>query len=94
MQSEKENGEHPEHPAPDANESSSKTKGKARKNSGREEVSSETLEDRGTELNNRKEGVPVSEAQVNALKIALQFQPSMCKQVSKHSLTFNEINHS
>ncbi|KAA0725601.1 Ankyrin-3 [Triplophysa tibetana] len=60
---EKQNGEHPEHQAPDASKSSSKTKGKAMKDSGRQEVSSETLEDRGTESNNRKEGVAVSEAQ-------------------------------
>ncbi|XP_056626697.1 ankyrin-3 isoform X6 [Triplophysa dalaica] len=60
---EKQNGEHPEHQAPDASKSSSKTKGKARKDSGRQEVSSETLEDRGTESNNRKEGVTVYEAQ-------------------------------
>ncbi|XP_057214021.1 ankyrin-3 isoform X42 [Triplophysa rosa] len=65
---EKQNGEHPEHQAPDASKSSSKTKGKARKDSGRQEVSSETLEDRGTESNNRKEGIAVSEAQGDQAK--------------------------
>lgn len=68
MKGDKQNGEHPEHQAPDASESSSQTKGKARKDSGREEVSSETLEDRGTESKNKKEGVPVSEAQVKCFK--------------------------
>ncbi|XDV44966.1 hypothetical protein PO909_013165, partial [Leuciscus waleckii] len=66
VQAEKQNGEHQVLQAqavlsPDASESFSKPKGKARKDSGREEVSSETLEDRGP--NHREE---VSEPKVQA----------------------------
>ncbi|XP_056101858.1 ankyrin-3 isoform X8 [Rhinichthys klamathensis goyatoka] len=64
VQAEKQNGEHLVLQAqavlsPDASESFSKPKGKARKDSGREEVSSEALEDRGP--NHREE---VSEPKV------------------------------
>ncbi|XP_051523568.1 ankyrin-3-like isoform X2 [Myxocyprinus asiaticus] len=67
VQVEKQNGEHLELQiqsllSPDTNESSSKTKGKVRKDSGREEVSSEAQEDRDTGPNSREEGVPVSES--------------------------------
>ncbi|XP_016296459.1 ankyrin-3-like isoform X15 [Sinocyclocheilus anshuiensis] len=60
VQTERQNGEHPELQAqvrlsPDASESSSKPKGKARKDSGQEDVSSEALEDRGP--NNRGEDI-------------------------------------
>ncbi|XP_026132945.1 ankyrin-3-like isoform X5 [Carassius auratus] len=55
VQTERQNGEHPELRAqaclsPDASESSSKPKGKARKDSGQEEVSREALEDRGPNI--------------------------------------------
>ncbi|KAF4106854.1 hypothetical protein G5714_012844 [Onychostoma macrolepis] len=68
VQTERQNGEHPELQAqarlsPDASESSSKPKGKARKDSG-QEVSSEALEDRGP--NNR--GEDISEPKVQAEK--------------------------
>ncbi|XP_065098861.1 ankyrin-3 isoform X2 [Paramisgurnus dabryanus] len=56
VQGEKQNGEHPEH-------QELLSKGKAEKDSGWEEVSSEVLEDRGTGSNNEKDGVPFSEAQ-------------------------------
>lgn len=64
VQAEKQNGEHQVLQAqavlsPDASESFSKPKGKARKDSGREEGSSEALEDRGP--NHREE---VSEPKV------------------------------
>lgn len=67
MQAEKQNGEHPVLQAqavlsPDASEPSSKPKGKARKDSGREELSSEALEDRGQ--NNVEEGVSEPKVQV------------------------------
>lgn len=62
VQAERQNGEHPEVLSPDASESSSKPKGKARKDSEREEASREVLEDRGP--NNREEGV--SEPKVQA----------------------------
>nr|XP_021335900.1 ankyrin-3 isoform X2 [Danio rerio] len=55
VQAERQNGEHPEVLSPDASESSSKPKGKARKDSEREEASREVLEDRGP--NNREEGI-------------------------------------
>ncbi|XP_051529672.1 ankyrin-3-like isoform X1 [Myxocyprinus asiaticus] len=66
VQAEKQNGKHPELQAqavllPDANESSSKTKGKVRKDSGQDEVSSEAQEDREIGPNNKEEGVPVTE---------------------------------
>ncbi|XP_048025992.1 ankyrin-3-like isoform X5 [Megalobrama amblycephala] len=69
MQAEKQNGEHPVRQAqavlsPDASESSSKPKGKARKDSGREELSSEALEDRGQ--NNGEEGVSEPKVQQEA----------------------------
>ncbi|XP_067226284.1 ankyrin-3-like isoform X5 [Chanodichthys erythropterus] len=69
MQAEKQNGEHPALQAqavlsPDASESSSKPKGKARKDSGREELSSEALEDRGQ--NNGEEGVSEPKVQQEA----------------------------
>nr|XP_021335926.1 ankyrin-3 isoform X29 [Danio rerio] len=62
VQAERQNGEHPEVLSPDASESSSKPKGKARKDSEREEASREVLEDRGP--NNREEGI--SEPKVQA----------------------------
>uniref|UniRef100_A0A673G452 Ankyrin-3-like n=1 Tax=Sinocyclocheilus rhinocerous TaxID=307959 RepID=A0A673G452_9TELE len=67
VQTERQNGEHPELQAqvrlsPDASESSSKPKGKARKDSGQEEVSSEALEDRGP--NNRREDISEPKVQV------------------------------
>ncbi|XP_051958440.1 ankyrin-3-like isoform X1 [Xyrauchen texanus] len=67
VQVEKQNGEHLELQtqallSPDANESSSKTKGKVRKDSGREELSSEAQEDRNTGPNSREEGISVSES--------------------------------
>ncbi|XP_067226305.1 ankyrin-3-like isoform X24 [Chanodichthys erythropterus] len=71
MQAEKQNGEHPALQAqavlsPDASESSSKPKGKARKDSGREELSSEALEDRGQ--NNGEEGVSEPKVQGDQAK--------------------------
>lgn len=68
VQTERQNGQHPDLQAqarlsPDASESSSKPKGKARKDSG-QEVSSEALEDRGP--NNR--GEDISEPKVQAEK--------------------------
>lgn len=56
VQGEKQNGEHPEH-------HELLSKGKAEKESGWEEVSSEVLEDRGTGSINEKDGVPFSEVQ-------------------------------
>ncbi|XP_051771718.1 ankyrin-3 isoform X3 [Ctenopharyngodon idella] len=69
VQAEKQNGEHPVLQAQavlsaDASESSSKPKGKARKDSGREELSSEALEDRGQ--NNGEEGVSEPKVQQEA----------------------------
>ncbi|XP_016138733.1 ankyrin-3 [Sinocyclocheilus grahami] len=69
VQTERQNGEHPELQAqvrlsPDASESSSKPKGKARKDSGQEEVSSEALEDRGP--NNRGEDISEPKVQQEA----------------------------
>ncbi|XP_058648975.1 ankyrin-3 isoform X17 [Onychostoma macrolepis] len=68
VQTERQNGEHPELQAqarlsPDASESSSKPKGKARKDSG-QEVSSEALEDRGP--NNRGEDISEPKVQQEA----------------------------
>ncbi|XP_067285969.1 ankyrin-3 [Pseudorasbora parva] len=68
-QAERQNGEHHVLQAqavlsPDASESSSKPKGKARKDSGREEVSSEALEDRGPK--NRENEVPDPKVQQEA----------------------------
>uniref|UniRef100_A0A8C2GK10 Ankyrin 3 n=1 Tax=Cyprinus carpio TaxID=7962 RepID=A0A8C2GK10_CYPCA len=67
VQTERQNGEHPELQAKarlssDASESSSKPKGKARKDSGQEGVSSEALEDRGP--NNRGEDISKPKVQV------------------------------
>ncbi|XP_016296464.1 ankyrin-3-like isoform X19 [Sinocyclocheilus anshuiensis] len=69
VQTERQNGEHPELQAqvrlsPDASESSSKPKGKARKDSGQEDVSSEALEDRGP--NNRGEDISEPKVQQEA----------------------------
>lgn len=66
VQTERQNGQHPDLQAqarlsPDASESSSKPKGKARKDSG-QEVSSEALEDRGP--NNRGEDISEPKVQV------------------------------
>nr|XP_055032222.1 ankyrin-3 isoform X23 [Misgurnus anguillicaudatus] len=61
VQGEKQNGEHPEH-------HELLSKGKAEKESGWEEVSSEVLEDRGTGSINEKDGVPFSEVQQGACK--------------------------
>lgn len=93
MKGDKQNGEHPEHQAPDASESSSQTKGKARKDSGREEVSSETLEDRGTESKNKKEGVPVSEAQVKCFKKPKLSLQTVDKQTSECLKMFPSVVH-
>ncbi|XP_056326154.1 ankyrin-3 isoform X9 [Danio aesculapii] len=69
VQAERQNGEHPEVQtqallSPDASESSSKPKGKARKDSEQKEASSEVLEDRGP--NNREEGVSEPKVQQEA----------------------------
>nr|XP_021335910.1 ankyrin-3 isoform X12 [Danio rerio] len=66
VQAERQNGEHPEVLSPDASESSSKPKGKARKDSEREEASREVLEDRGP--NNREEGISEPKVQQEALR--------------------------
>ncbi|XP_073774291.1 ankyrin-3 isoform X46 [Danio rerio] len=66
VQAERQNGEHPEVLSPDASESSSKPKGKARKDSEREEASREVLEDRGP--NNREEGISEPKVQGDQAK--------------------------
>uniref|UniRef100_A0A8C1FH91 Ankyrin 3 n=1 Tax=Cyprinus carpio carpio TaxID=630221 RepID=A0A8C1FH91_CYPCA len=71
VQTERQNGEHPELQAKarlssDASESSSKPKGKARKDSGQEGVSSEALEDRGP--NNRGEDISKPKVQQEACR--------------------------